>query len=125
MNLIDEKHISFIKGSKKAGKVTRLVKYRAGSHFHIDAKLICNDMRKGCLSQTRRAMEKYMVQRLPSHFGSRHKYLEIGYDLVLAREFLQVLRTYYSVQILIFAFVDVVRVEIFHHENQNYIIQIY
>jgi hypothetical protein len=67
-----------------------------------------------------------MIKRLPSHPGRRHENLEVRHYLVLTSKVFKVLRTYYSVQILIFAIVDVMGIEISRHAQlKNNYIQIY
>ena len=50
VNLIDEKHVSRLKRSQKTCEVTRTVKHRTRSDFHIHTHLICDDMGQGRLA---------------------------------------------------------------------------
>ena len=67
-------------------------------------------------------MEKTVVQCLASHLGRSHKYLEVGYDLVLSCEVFEVLGTDNSIQFIIFALIDVMGIEICHHRQIKIII---
>ena len=67
-------------------------------------------------------MEKNVVKRLASHLGRRSKNSEIRYNLFLSGKLFKLLGTDYSVQFLIFALVDAVRIEFVSHTNNKIII---
>jgi hypothetical protein len=60
-------------------------------------------------------VEQDVVQGLAPHFCGRNEDLQIRHNLILTCKILQVLRTDYSVQFLIFALIDIVGIEISRH----------
>ena len=66
------------------------------------------------LSQTGRTVEERMVQRLAAHLGCLDVDAEPGHDFSLSGEIFKLLRPDNSVQILIFAVVCIMRVEVCH-----------
>ena len=112
MNFINEKDVSRLKRSKKAGKISGFIENRTGCDFHIHTHLVCDDVGQSCFTQTGRAVEKGVVQRLAPEFCGLDVDMEIGHNLPLTREIFKVLRSDNSVQILIFVLDTAVRVEI-------------
>ncbi len=64
MDFIYEKDISRLKRSKKTGKISGFIENGTGSNLHIHSHLVCDDVGQSCFTQTGRAMEKGVVQRL-------------------------------------------------------------
>ena len=114
MDLVNEKHVSRLQGSEQAGKVSGLVQHRARRHFHVHSHFICYDMGQGGFSQSGRAVEQDMVQRLGAHLCGFYIDAKIGNDFLLTGEVLQSLRTDYSLKFTIFALYCVVWIEVRH-----------
>ena len=114
MNFVNKKHIPRLKGSEKAGQISRLVQNRTGSHLHVHPHLIGDDMRQRGFSQAGRAMEKNMVQGLPAQFGGFYINGQVGDNFLLAGKIPQLLRADNSVKFIIFALCCVVWIEFVH-----------
>ena len=124
MYLVDEKHVPGLQGCQKSGQVARLVQDWSRGYLYIDSKLAGHDIGERGLSQSRRPVEKNMVERLAPHKGRLYEYLQIGDYLVLSREIYKFAGADNSVQILIFVGPGRVRGNISSH-RKNKFIQIY
>ena len=124
MYLVDEKHVPGLEGCKKAGQVAGLVQDRSGGNLYIDSQFACHDIGESRLSQSRRPVEKNVVERLAPHQGRLYEYLQVGDYLVLSREIYKFAGADNSVQILIFVGPGRVRGNISSH-RKNKFIQIY
>ncbi len=105
MDFIYEKQITFLKGCKQSGKVSRFVKNRTGCYFHINTHLICYDMCKSGLAKSWRTMEKNMVKSFSSHLRCLDIDIKVGNDLSLTSEIPKFLRPYHSVDVFVAAYV--------------------
>ena len=97
MDLVDKKHVTGLQRGQKAGKVTWLVKHRAGRHLHIHSHLVGYDVREGGLSKARRPVKEHVVKGFAPHLGRLHIDVQIGHYLLLSGEIFQPLRADNSV----------------------------
>ena len=102
MNFIDEKHIVRLKAGQYTRQVAGLVKYRAGCHLETDSQFIRNDITQRGLSQSRRAMKKYMVKRLGTKTGCLDEDTQVIDHLILPIEITEVQRTQGILEIAFF-----------------------
>src|SRR2546421_2607830 len=66
MNLVDEEHIAFLQVRKQRCDVAGLFNRRPGGRTQLRSHLIRDDVRQGGLSQSWRASQQNMIQRLTS-----------------------------------------------------------
>ena len=119
VNFIDKQHISLFQGSEQTRQITRAVQHRTGGNLHIHPHLIGDDMCKGSLSQTRRAVEQRMIQGFSAHLGRLNINIQVLDDFLLAGEIFQLLRADNSVQFLIFAVRSVAGIKICHLQRSG------
>ena len=92
MYLIDEQHILRLQGGEDAGQVARLIQHGAAGNLEAYAQLISDDVGERRLTQTRRAVQQRMIQRLAAIAGSLHEDLQVLHHLRLSRKILKVQR---------------------------------
>lgn len=90
VNLVDEQDIVRLQAGQYAGKVARLVEYRAGSYLEAHAQFVGNDVAQRGLSQSRRAVQQHVVQCFASQSGCLYKNAQVVHHLVLPAEVLEV-----------------------------------
>lgn len=73
VNLVDEKDIVFGEAGKETGEVAGFVEDRSRGHLKVDAQLVGDDVREGCLAEARRAVEEHMVERFGAVGGGTDK----------------------------------------------------
>ena len=86
MDLVDEELVVGLKAHEYSGEVAWLVEHGAACHLESDVELIGYDIAQCGLSESRRAMEKCMVEGLATHAGRLHEHAEVGHYLLLAAE---------------------------------------
>ena len=86
MDFVDEKHVVLLEACEKAREVARFVEHRPRGHAHVDFQFVGDDMRKGGLAETRRAVEQDVVERFATALGGMHEHFEIVEHLLLASE---------------------------------------
>ena len=69
VDLIDEEHVVGFQRSKQAREVTGFVEDGSGGDFEAYPELVGDDIGEGGFSQSRRAEEEHMVERLMAKFG--------------------------------------------------------
>ena len=92
MDLVNEKHIVWLKIGQQACQIARLVKHRPRGHLHIHAQLIGDNMRQRCLSQTGRAMQQRMVERFATLGSGLHENTQVVHHLLLTRKTVESIR---------------------------------
>ena len=86
MDLVDEKHVAPLQRGKDASKVARLVEDRARGDLETHAQLVGDDVAQSGLSQSGRAVEQGVVERLATVFSCFDKYAQvIDYALLTAK----------------------------------------
>ena len=117
VDFVDEQHVPFFQGGEKARQVARLVQHGTARHLHVHAHLICDDMRQGGLSESRRTVEQRVVQGFAAHLRGLDIDLQVGNDFLLSGEIIQLLRADNSVQFTIFAVNCAAGIEFAHRQG--------
>ena len=120
VDFVDEEHIVFFEGGEDAGKVAGLVEHRSGGGLHAHSQLVGDDAREGCLAQTGRTEEQYVVERFAAHACRLDEYLEVGHYLVLTVECLETAGTQCAFELFVALVAAYVKV-LFHNESESWI----
>ena len=84
MDLVDEQDVALTEIGEKRRQISGLFNGGAGGHPQIHAHLVGDDACQGGFSQTGRAVEQYMIQRLIAPAGSLNVDREVALGLLLA-----------------------------------------
>ena len=84
VDLIYEQYFILFEIGKYGSQVSRLLDGRTGSNVKTYAHLIGDDTCKSSLTESRRPIEQYMIERFTALLGCFDEYLEIGLDLCLS-----------------------------------------
>ena len=122
MDLIDKQHIALVQVGKQTRQIARLVEHRARCHFKLRTHLIGDDTRQRGLTQTRRAVQQHVIERLSAHQRCANKDMEILDNLLLTREIGQLLRsdTILKLQIAL----DISHIAIYAHKFSDFLFKI-
>ena len=91
VDLVKEQDFALGKGGKDGSEVPRVLDGRAAADPQGRVHFGRNDHGEGCLAQTRRAGEEYVVRAAPAHPGSLEHQGQLFPHPVLADEVVQVL----------------------------------
>ena len=83
MDLVDEQYVALVEVGEECRQISLLFNGRARRHSQIHPHLGGDDARKGGLTQTGRAIEQYVIQRIVPHTGGLNVDLQIFLGLVL------------------------------------------
>ena len=117
VDFIDEKDIFRLQRGKDTRQVTRLVQYGARCYLEAHAKFIGNDVAKGCLTQSGRAVQQGVVKRLAALTGSLHKDTQVLDNLALSGKIIESKRTQSVIQLLVARQLLLSYIKLFHNES--------
>ncbi len=118
MDLIYKKNVSGLQSRKQPGQIAGFVQYGTRCYAQSHSQFVSNDMGKGGLAQSRRAMQQYVVQRISPQQGRLHEYLKIVGDLVLTGKLCKLAGSYLLFKIPVNGLFIFMWVEISHRSNQ-------
>ena len=101
MNLIDKEYVACRQIRQKACQIARFIEYRSRSNLQLRTHLICDNVRKGSFTQSRRAVEQGMIERIATHKCRLDEDSQVLDNLLLAGEVIQLLRTDFALQLTI------------------------
>ena len=86
VNLVDEQHVVRLERRQYACQVARLVEHGTARQLEAHAQLVGNDVAQRGLSQSGRAVQQGVVERLAAVFGGLYEHLEVLHHLLLSAE---------------------------------------
>ena len=86
MYLVNEQHVARLQRGEDASQVARFVEHGATGNLESHAQLVGNDVRKGCLAQSRGAVQQGVVERFATILGRLDKHLQVLHHLFLPAE---------------------------------------
>ena len=87
VNLIDEQDISGAQAGENCRQISGPLNGRSGGHLDADAHLVGNDVGQRGLAQSRRPVEKNMIERVTAATRRADQDLEVLLELALTNDF--------------------------------------
>ena len=86
VDFVDEEHVVRLKAHQNSREITWFVEHRSGSDLETHTQLVGHYIGESGFSQTRRPVEKGVVESLAAQTGGLYEYSQVGDYLVLAGE---------------------------------------
>ena len=92
VDFVDEEHVARIEAREQSRQIARLVQHGTRRDAQLRVHLVGDDVGEGRFSQSRRAVQQYVVERVAAHERRLDEDAEIIDDFILPGEGFQLLR---------------------------------